>query len=243
MTQDYNWQAGSKWIEPKELGSVLIIAPHQDDESLGCGGTIALLRKSGQSVHVLFVTDGSKSHPSSREYPMEKLIALREQESIRALDILGVDQSDITFLRLPDGALPGYEEEGFSSSVTLMSGCLQTVKPDTILFPWQRDPHRDHRATWQTTVEAVKQSGIRARKLEYLIWLWERADIADLPQPGEVRVWQTNIESVKNTKKEAIHAHVSQTTNLISDDPEGFTLSTDVLAHFDKNNEIFIERI
>ena len=243
MIQNFNWQAEAKWLEPEQLGSVLVIAPHQDDESLGCGGTIALMRNNGLPVHVLFVTDGSKSHPNSKEYPMEKLIALREQESIHALDILGVDQENITFLRLPDGALPGYGEEGFASSVTLISGYLRRIKPDTILFPWQRDPHRDHRATWQTTVEALKQSNVTARKLEYLIWLWERADVADLPQPGEVSVWQTNIEIVKNIKKEAIRAHVSQTTDLISDDPDGFTLSADVLAHFDKNTEIFIERI
>ncbi|TDE11278.1 PIG-L deacetylase family protein [Dyadobacter psychrotolerans] len=242
MMQEGNWHSDAKWLDPKDLGKVLVIAPHQDDESLGCGGTIASLREYGLSVHVLFITDGSKSHPNSIKYPFKKLVSLREQESLNALGILGVGAKDVTFLRLPDGALPGSGEEGFGENAGLVSAVLKTIKPQTIFLPWQRDPHRDHRATWQITTEAIKQTDTKVGQLEYLIWLWERADDADLPKPEEVKVWKTDIESVKQKKKDAIKAHVSQTTQLIDDDPEGFTLSEEVLNHFDKSIEIFIER-
>ena len=67
------------------FGRTLVVAPHQDDESLGCGGAIALLRELGHPVHALFVTDGSMSHPTSLRYPAPKLSQLREQEALAAL--------------------------------------------------------------------------------------------------------------------------------------------------------------
>src|SRR5690349_14548383 len=55
-------QAGSKPYQLQELPTV-VIAPHQDDETLACGGVIARKRSEGLPVHVIFITDGSASHP------------------------------------------------------------------------------------------------------------------------------------------------------------------------------------
>jgi LmbE family N-acetylglucosaminyl deacetylase len=120
MKQHYKWYADAASLAGKDLeglGKTMIVAPHQDDESLGCGGTIALLRNAGVPVHVMFVTNGSQSHPNSVDFPAHKLIALREQEAMQALLVLGVTSADITFLRLPDGALPAYENPGFQQAV------------------------------------------------------------------------------------------------------------------------------
>lgn len=227
----------------QQLGRVLVVAPHQDDESLGCGGTIALLRQLCIPVQVVFTTDGSLSHPNSKKYPAQSLIALREQEAIKALQILGVDAGDITFLRLPDGRLPSAGEPGFDEAADKVREVLQTTQPQTIILPWQRDPHADHRATWQMTTQAMQKTGEDYRRLEYLVWLWERAAESDLPLPGEVQVWQTDISNVIELKRRAIEAHISQTTGLIDDDPEGFTLSAGVLAHFDRKEELFVEKL
>ena len=130
----------------------------------------------------------------------------------------------------------------FANAVGLMQKIIQNYKPETVFVPWQRDPHPDHRATWQIVDQAITNAKQPIRKLEYFIWLWERADSGDLPKPGECKVWKVNIETAINQKKQAIAAHISQTTSLISDDPEGFTLSPEVLSHFDKPFEIFIEK-
>ncbi|TCK85302.1 PIG-L family deacetylase [Albibacterium bauzanense] len=53
------------------IGNSLILVPHPDDESLACGGTIALLRKNKFSVHLIFITDGTMSHPNSKIYPQK----------------------------------------------------------------------------------------------------------------------------------------------------------------------------
>lgn len=225
------------------LGRVMVIAPHQDDESLGCGGTIALLRQAGVPVHVVFVTDGSLSHPNSQKYAAPKLTELRESEAVEALKILGVEADDITFLRQKDGHLPHHGDSGFEEAAALIKEVLDNVKPETLLLPWQRDPHPDHRATWQLVRHAVNEMDVDYRVLEYLIWLWERAAAEDLPLPGEVQAWRVNIEPVIDQKRQAIAAHASQTTGLIDDDPEGFTLSPEVLAHFNSAEEYFVEAV
>jgi LmbE family N-acetylglucosaminyl deacetylase len=241
-----NWYDNARSLTGDDLkgwGSVLVVAPHQDDESLGCGGAIALLRQAGVPVHVVFTSDGSMSHPNSKQYPAERLVKLREEEAVEALQILGVPVTNITFLRLKDSRVPALNSNGFEEAVDLMQTLLNRIQTQTILVPWQRDPHPDHRATWQITHMAMQRANLPIRKLEYLVWLWERAENDDLPKPGEVSVWQLNIEPVLSLKRQAIAAHVSQTTPLITDDPDGFMLSPEVLAHFNKPLEIFIEQL
>ena len=82
---------------------VVVVAPHPDDETLGCGGAISLLIAKGYQVKVLIVSDGTGSHPNSQKYPALALQAIRSQETIAALAILGVKPEAITFLRLKDG--------------------------------------------------------------------------------------------------------------------------------------------
>lgn len=227
--------------QQRALGRTLIVAPHQDDESLGCGGTIYLLNQLKVPIHVVFVSDGSMSHPNSKKYPTDKLISLREKESIEALGILGVSPEHITFLQLKDGQLPTPQAFNFDLAVHAMGGVLYKFKPETIFLPWQRDPHPDHRATWQIVDRAIMNTGTPIRRLAYFVWLWERAGADDLPTADDGKIWQVDIEKGRECKKRAISAYLSQTTALIDDDPEGFILSAEVQAHFDTNVEFFLK--
>lgn len=227
----------------ESLGKTLVIAPHQDDESLGCGGTIALLRQAGTPVEVVFVSDGSMSHPNSLRYPSERLVALRESEALAALQILGVEEEAVHFMRLQDSAVPGIDTAGFEDASDQFKRLIETFQPAVILVPWRRDPHKDHRATWQIVDAAIANRGKPVRRLEYLIWLWERGEANEFPQEGEAKLWRMNIAITTELKQEAIAAHVSQTTRLINDDPEGFMLSPEVLAHFGSGFELFAEAL
>src|SRR5437762_25173 len=71
-------------------GPLLVLAPHPDDESLGCGGLIAEACGRGQDVHVVILTDGTGSHPNSRAWPRHRLKALREAEAREAVAALGL---------------------------------------------------------------------------------------------------------------------------------------------------------
>ena len=68
----------------------LILAPHPDDESLGCGGLIAQCCAAGTPPHVVILTDGCNSHPNSQTHPPERLRHLREEEAREALLLLGM---------------------------------------------------------------------------------------------------------------------------------------------------------
>ncbi|HAV03224.1 MAG TPA: PIG-L family deacetylase [Chryseobacterium sp.] len=220
----------------RNFGHTLIVAPHADDESLGCGGLIALLSKYRQPVHLLLVSDGTLSHPNSKEYPAEKLRDLREYEFKKAAAILGVTGDQLIFTRYKDRSVPHEDSPGFQKAVDNIDGILSQLRPASIFVPWRRDPHPDHRATWQIFNKANRGG---ARLYEYPIWLQQLGDEPDLPTNEEVDVLKIDISPVLEIKQKAIAAHQSQLTDLISDDPAGFRLSPDMLDQFNVPYEMF----
>lgn len=218
------------------FGTTLIVAPHADDESLGCGGLISLLRKYGHSVFILLLSDGTLSHPSSLEYPAEKLRELRENELILAAKTLGVAAENLVFCRFKDRNVPNKSHQDFQKAVDNISKVMEVLKPQSIFIPWRRDPHPDHRAAFQLIQAAETAS---AKIFEYPIWLHEIAENGDEPNLDEAMPFRLNISSVLPIKLEAIAAHQSQISDLISDDPEGFRLSESMLNHFKVPYEIF----
>lgn len=224
------------------FGPTLVIAPHPDDESLGCGGAISLQRQHDIPVRVLVVSDGCGSHPNSRKYPAQALRELREAEALAALAILGVNASAVSFLGLPDRAVPDRGAPGFAHAVEACRAALMTAPaPDTVLMPWRRDPHCDHRASWEIATAAIATAGLHVRVIEYPIWVWDLAEPGDMPEPSETRTWRLDIAPVLRVKLAAIAAHRSQTTNLIDDDPGGFRLQPETLAHFSHPWEVYLE--
>ena len=217
-------------------GATLCVAPHPDDESLGCGGTLALLARSGTRVGIVWVSDGGLSHPNSPSHPRAKLAALRESEALQAAHALGAQQT--YFQRLPDGALPLPDDDGFAAAVASAYEILERFKPRTLLLPWRRDPHRDHRASWIIWSTAARNHTLQ--RYEYLVWAFERAARDEWPRDDEARAFRLDISKVLGRKRAAIAAHASQISDLIDDDPTAFRLSSEVLSHFDKPFENWI---
>lgn len=218
------------------FGTTLIVAPHADDESLGCGGVVSLLGKYGQEVFILLLSDGTLSHPNSKEYPAEKLRDLREMELIEAAETLRVPSENIIFCRYQDRKVPGKSNKEFAEALQSISKMLGVLKPQSIFVPWRRDPHPDHLAAFQLITAANTQG---ARVYEYPIWLRELGEFADAPDNEEVIPFRLDISSVLLQKQKAIAAHRSQTTSLISDDPEGFRICRKMLDQFNVPYEIF----
>lgn len=227
----------------ENFGATLVVAPHPDDESLGCGGAIALLARAGIPVRILFVSDGSGSHPGSLRYPPERLRALREDEARCAMHALGVPEHHGRFLRLPDRSVPRIGSAGFARAVEQCRECIwgDAFRPETILLPWRRDPHTDHRGAWELIDAALCASPSPPRLLEYPIWLWDLGTDDDMPAPGEANAWRLDISSVLECKRQAISAHRSQTTRMIDDSDEGWYLRPDVIARFSRPWEVFLE--
>jgi LmbE family N-acetylglucosaminyl deacetylase len=221
---------------------VVIVAPHPDDETLGCGGAIALLCSKGYDVKVLVVSDGTGSHPNSKTYPAPVLESIRSQETIEALTILGVKPTAITFLQLKDGAVPTVTSPTFWAAKARCRNYLQAVLPDTIFLPWRLDPHADHRASWQLIQAAILSLGIAPQCIEYPIWDWDiqqqkRADLS------RITGWRLDIQSVLAQKIQAIASYRSQLGQSIDDDPDGFYLTAEMLANFTRPWEVYFEEI
>lgn len=213
---------------------VLVVAPHPDDETLGCGGAIALLRSIGCKVQILVISDGTMSHPNSRKYPAPALRALRESETKEATATLGVDVSDVTFVGLPDGAVATQTSAAIKEAVA-------RCRPHTVFLPWRHDPHPDHRATYKLIQTALVDLAISPRIIEYPIWDWDPQQRGDLPEPNRVKAWRLDISKVVELKQIAIAAYRSQTTDLIDDDPQGFRLTPEMLANFTRPWEVYLE--
>ncbi|PAP81743.1 hypothetical protein B1759_10650 [Rubrivirga sp. SAORIC476] len=220
----------------RTLGRTVVLAPHPDDESLGCGGLLARLAAHGVPARVVVVTDGAQSHPGSAAYPPERLRALREAEARAAVAALGVD--DIVFLGHPDCGLPVPGSAPFEAAAERLAEALG--RAETVLVPWRRDPHCDHVGTWALAAAAATRLDDPPRWIEYPVWAWPHADGEEAPHEGEARAWRLDIGAVLPAKRRAIAAHRSQ-TGLITDDPDGFRLAPDMLAFFDRSWELFLE--
>lgn len=156
-------------------GSVLVFSPHQDDETLGCGGLIARKRLIGAPVTVVFLTDGSRSHGDLPLLERERLVATRRNEAQAALDILGVPAGNIHFLGFPDGELSSLPASGRAALSAQLSDLLVNASPAEVFVPHRRDSHPDHEATFTLVRDIVSSAGQRISLYEYPIWLfWSR---------------------------------------------------------------------
>jgi len=235
--------------ERASLGTTLVVTPHADDESLGCGGLVALLAEAGQEVWIVLLTDGAGSHQGSRTHDAKARRNLREEELIAAVGCLGVPAERVLPMRLPDGDVPHVGDARFEPCADVLRALIETTGAGALLVPWRRDPHPDHRAAWALVERAVerlaeRQGALHAsslRVLEYLVWALERGTPEEVPRQGEVRVWRADIRRVQSHKRHAIAAHRSQAGLVITDDPHGFALSLEMRERAATPHEYFLE--
>jgi LmbE family N-acetylglucosaminyl deacetylase len=129
----------------------LVVSPHQDDETIGCGLLMAEKAKRGFPLAVAVATDGRAGWYSARPRPEAGEIAgIRHHEWHRALDILGVEQVGRHELNFPDGALRDHEDE----LTDKLGHLLQSLRPSQVFVTRSGDPHPDHR----TLARAVGRS-------------------------------------------------------------------------------------
>jgi LmbE family N-acetylglucosaminyl deacetylase len=128
------------WTERVRAESALIVAPHFDDEVLGCGGLALQLAASGAVVRVLFLTDGSGGVEEVGDRDAYR--ARRKEEAGKAVKALGLTGFDV--LGLPDGALDRHLDE----AVEGLRRALLTQRPDLLLVPHPLEVTRDHQAAF-----------------------------------------------------------------------------------------------
>ena len=218
-------------------GTCLILAPHPDDESLGCGGLIAACVAAERPPLVVVLTDGAGSHPKSRAYPPDRLRALRAREVREAVACLGLAADRVVLLGQPDTAAP-HEGPGFDAVVARLVGLIRRDAWCTaILAPWRHDPHCDHLAASRAAEAAAAITGIR--NVAFPVWGWRLPDATPIPEPLSSG-WRLDIRDYMSAKRAAIQAHRSQYGDLITDDPDGFRLPPALLSVFDRPWETYL---
>src|SRR5512139_3826571 len=117
--------------------NVLVLAPHPDDETLGCGGTLCLHADHGDSVTAVFLTSGELG---LKHLPREKAWAVREAEARKAASILGLRET--FFLRCSDWMLG----DEIQKAARLLRPILKHTEPKLIYLPHPLDGHPVHQA-------------------------------------------------------------------------------------------------
>lgn len=214
----------------------LVLAPHPDDESLGCGGLIASACETGMPPIVVVVTDGSFSHPGSVQFNARARAELRANEARAAVRCLGLAQDRLFFLGLRDGAAPS-DGPAFDAAAFRVADLSRRYGCGSIYTTWHHDPHPDHQAANRLAAEAARRTGMR--QIMYPIWGWMLPDDAELGDeaPDGVRL---DVSRQLPAKRAAIAAHASQHGRVITDDPRAPGLPAAFLAKFDLPYEVFL---
>ncbi len=171
--------------------TLLVIAPHPDDEAIGCGGTIALRADAGDRVIVLFLTSGEGGLP--RSSPAQAW-ATREAEARSAVADLGAELAG--FLRLPDGGVG----DDVDRSAAAVSAALADLVPDRVYLPHPDEDHADHAACLPVVARAYELIGRpEPWLLGYEVW-------TPLPRYDTVE----DVSAVYHRKLAALRRHASQ---------------------------------
>ena len=236
--------------------SAIIFSPHQDDETLACGGTIALKRKLGAGVRIAWLTEGSRSH--SRYISRSELKEIRAQEAIAASEVLGVDRSELFFLEFEDSRLHKYKDTAANKVLDL----LKAYRPGEVFIPYAKEAPSDHRATNQIVRMALQQYQSEIVVNEYPVWFWGHWPWVSYRymkeyEPKFIRVSLRNalgfqllkdfrisvqIESVLPRKLQALERYKTQMTRYLSE--TNWPILSDIsrgefLACFFQNTEVF----
>lgn len=130
------------------MNNILIVAPHNDDEILGCGGVMARYISENKNVYVVIVTNGHLGAPQL--FSKEGTDRVRD-EAKQAHNFLGVKET--IFLDFPAinlDVVPAYK-----LSIAI-SKILNEKKIDTLFIPHRGDIHKDHRITFEASLVAAR---------------------------------------------------------------------------------------
>jgi LmbE family N-acetylglucosaminyl deacetylase len=150
--------------------SILIIAPHPDDEIIGTGGLLLQKISAGCNVNIAFLTDGECSGAST---DMEETKQARICLSEKIARQIGIPQENLHRLHLSDAKVPHRGEPGFTDAVEKLAGLIDRINPSAVFATHFLDywPF-DHVACSQIATEAVIKSNKKPEFWLYWVWAW-----------------------------------------------------------------------
>jgi LmbE family N-acetylglucosaminyl deacetylase len=178
-----------------ESPRALVVSPHPDDESIGCGGSLHRRAAAGEVVHVVFLTSGERGGHGPDPGDVAQL---REREARDAAAILGV--AHVEFWREPDGDLSVTPR-----LVARLSDKIRDFRPAVIYVPHEGEMHPDHQAAARLvcqSVTALVRGGADFEPPE--VWMFE------VWTPVQRIDQIIDISASIDAKVAAVRAHASQ---------------------------------
>ena len=129
--------------------NILILAPHIDDDVIGCGGAIIKYLEKGSNVSIVYLTNSGKQGSKSEK---TGIISERKNEALDVASKLKLPSSNLYFLQGEDGDL-------INSDISKnLEEIIKKIKPDTIFTPCIYDTHNDHYATNEILLKVYKNN-------------------------------------------------------------------------------------
>jgi LmbE family N-acetylglucosaminyl deacetylase len=170
--------------------SMLVVAPHQDDEIIGCGGAMILQVRADRKLHVVFTQDGGDEHEADGR-TREEQVRVRDDEARRVAERLGIGEP--TFLRYE--TLVGEESRALADD---LAAEIERTQADAVFTPFFLDYNYQHQQTNFALAEALSRTSRNIRVFGYEVW--------GLTVPNTI----INIDAAQEEKRELLSLYESQ---------------------------------
>ena len=229
-----------KSLQCAKGGRIVIVAPHPDDEVLGCGGLVAMRMELGARVDIVFLTAGEGSHRGCCGGPEREVADARRALAIRAMGVLGLDLDSLHWLGMPDGEVPREGRDGFELVADRLASIIREIGPSEIYCPHPKEVWSDHVAACDLTAAAVAKAGLPCRIRFYLVWAWLNQGLWGLMQLGWRGCRRLDIRSVMDRKQQAIEVYIDEISPRCGK-PWSGVLPSDFLKAFEWPVELFFD--
>jgi LmbE family N-acetylglucosaminyl deacetylase len=222
---------------PAPGSAVLVIAPHPDDESLGCGRFIAACGDAGVRVHLVWMTDGEASHPVADPAALGRR---RRAEAIAAAALLGVPAERCHHFAGPDGRLSALTPDERERLISGLARLVADLRPAEVFVTTAFDGSTEHRATHAFATEALARLPEAPPLRTYLVWAHWNVRALARACLGARSVWWRSDPARNARRRAALAAHATQLQPL----PPATQplLSPHFLACFPANGEFYLDR-
>ncbi len=202
-------------LEKMQGKTILLFTPHPDDDTFCCAGTLALLAKRQNNIHVVIYTNDDKGSYDP-DMTSERLASIRKMEEENSCKALGVPKENIHWLQFHDGMLEYANPLDLVEQVTKI---IRTYRPEVVMTidpgsDYVRWHKTDHRMAANNTLDAIRAAEwhlyFPSQKLHDGLQPWQvPVEAYFYVTPKDANYW-VNIDSVLEQKLTAAAAHVSQ---------------------------------
>lgn len=205
-------RARSQPLQLSQGATALVLAPHPDDEALGCGALLAQRAASGAATVVAFFTSGESSHRGHSVLEPADVAALRQEEAMRAMASIGLPAECVRFCHAPDGRLDKLSKDEKVAWTECLRRLVAEVRPAEIFLPCRNDGSTEHEAMFGLLAGALATlPAPNPRVLEFPVWAWWSPRHLARVAAGAERVWRHPSGAFAQKKRSLLGSYTSQT--------------------------------